>query len=681
MSDYKSEHTQEEEENKKKNSRLRINLFFFSTFILFCVMIIRLAVLQFVEGPTLTEKEASNIVKNVPLPPNRGTIYDAAGVKLAYSEPTHSLYITLMKDYSQKNGMKNRPEAEKIADELLAVFNKSGSPDHEKLTKEELINAMDLDFKKYAGYMPRRIKMDLTDQEIAYFSEHRSDFPGIAIEEESVRRYDPDTVAVQTVGYIRTYSGSISLDKYGKIDESERSDQTQDPGLIYSEPEFVGYDGLELMYQDELRGKNGYKKVTINPRNMPEEIEDIIPPEKGYDIHSTINKEIQLKTEQAITEQLNWLQTHPVAGGTHPNATTGFAVAMEVKTGNVVAMASMPDYDPNIWETGSVTPANWKQIQNIYQNGAIRSFNPGKQGSHPESVVLLGSVIKPLSVLIGLEEKLIGPNTYYTDTGATYFGKEGHKTRVQNAQGHAYGGMDPARALEKSSNVFMIDEIGLKLYQKYGSKSIDVWDRYMTSFGLGISTGSGLPGEWKGRKEYINVKQAGSVQSAMAYASFGQQGKYTTLQLAQYAVMLANEGKRLKPQLVSKITDHQGRIIKTFGPEVLSTVNFDKTYWDVIKRGMKTSVSSFEGFPYSFARKTGTSQQSVGGKMIDNGVFIAFAPKEDPVLAIAVVIPEGGFGSYSAAPIARKMFDAYDQVYGLAGVPKGKSSEETQGGN
>lgn len=273
---------------------------------------------------------------------------------------------------------------------------------------------------------------------------------------------------------------------------------------------------------------------------------------------------------------------------------------------------------------------------------------------------------------------MIRTNTYYNDTGAAYFGKEGHQTRVQNSQGHVYGGMDPARAIEKSSNAFMVDEIGKKLYEKYGSKAIQVWDSYMTSFGLGVSTGSGLPGEWEGRKEYMDVKAAGSAQAAMAYASFGQQGKYTTLQLAQYAAMLANEGKRLKPQLVSKITDDKGNILKTFKPEVLNTVNFSQSYWDEIKRGMKSDVSSFEGFPYSFARKTGTSTQSVGGKLIDNGVFIAFAPKENPVLAIAVMIPEGGFGSQSAAPIARKIFDAYDEVYGLDGVPKGKK-ETTDG--
>ncbi|MEK5644880.1 cell division protein FtsI [Paenibacillus rhizosphaerae] len=679
MSDYTTDHAQEGPKKGKNSFNLRINLFFFSTFIIFCVIIIRLAILQFVEGPTLTEKESSNIVKDVPLPPVRGTIYDASGVKLAYSTPTQSLYLTLMKDYSEKNGKKNRPEAEKMAEDLLEVFNKYGDPNGEKMTKQDIIDAMDLDYKKYSGYSPRRIKMDLSNEEIAYFSEHKSDFPGIAIEEESIRHYDPDTVAVQTIGYIRTFKGSKTLTKYKTIDEKQRSGDAQtDPGLIYTEPEFVGYDGLELMYQDDLRGKNGYKKVPIDPRNMPEGVEDIVPPEKGHNIYSTINKEVQLQTEQAITEQLSWLHSHPVSGKLHPNATTGFAVAMEVKTGNIVAMASMPDYDTNVWQSGSISPENWDKIQNIYQNGTIRSFNPGKSGSHPESVVLLGSTMKPLSVLIGLKEGLIRTNTYYNDTGAAYFGKEGHQTRVQNSQGHVYGGMDPARAIEKSSNAFMVDEIGKKLYEKYGSKAIQVWDSYMTSFGLGVSTGSGLPGEWEGRKEYMDVKAAGSAQAAMAYASFGQQGKYTTLQLAQYAAMLANEGKRLKPQLVSKITDDKGNILKTFKPEVLNTVNFSQSYWDEIKRGMKSDVSSFEGFPYSFARKTGTSTQSVGGKLIDNGVFIAFAPKENPVLAIAVMIPEGGFGSQSAAPIARKIFDAYDEVYGLDGVPKGKK-ETTDG--
>ncbi|MGN7360140.1 peptidoglycan D,D-transpeptidase FtsI family protein [Paenibacillus sp. SAF-054] len=678
MSDYTPDHPEQEETKKKGNFNLRINLFFFSTFMIFCVIIIRLAILQFVEGPTLTEKESSNIVKDVPLPPIRGTIFDSTGAKLAYSTPTQSLYITLMKDYSKLNGSKNRPEAEEIAQRLLEVFDKYGDPNIPKMTKQDIIDAMDLDYKQYEGYSPRRIKMDLSDKEIAYFSEHKSDFPGISIEEESIRHYDPDTVAVQTIGYIRTFKGSKTLTKYKGIDETQRSgDVTADPGVVYTEPEFVGFDGLELMYQDELRGKNGYKKVPINPRNMPEGVDEIVPPVKGNNIYSTINKEIQVTTEQAIMDQLSWLHTHPVSGRTHRDATTGFAVAMEVKTGNVVAMASMPDYDPNIWQTGSVTPDNWKKIQNIYMNGTIRSFSPGKSGDHPESVVLLGSTQKPLSVLLGLKEGIITTNSYYEDKGAAYFGKEGHQTRVRNSSGHVYGGMDPARALEKSSNAFMVDMIANRLFSKYKSKTIDKWDSYMTQFGLGVLTGSGLPGEWKGRKEYMNDNE--SVQAKIAYASFGQQGKYTTLQLAQYVSMLANEGKRMKPQLVSKITDEKGNTVKTFKPEVLNTVDLPKAYWNEVRRGMRSEVSAFENFPYAFARKTGTSQQQVGHQLVDNGVFIAYAPRDNPVLAVAVMIPEGGFGSQSAAPIARKIFDAYDKVYGLDGVPKGSKDTDADG--
>ncbi|MHA0856675.1 peptidoglycan D,D-transpeptidase FtsI family protein [Paenibacillus sp. CMAA1364] len=669
----------QEESPKHKNSfNLRINLFFFSTFLIFCIIIVRLAILQFVEGPTLKGEETSRDVKNVPIAPARGNILDATGIKLAYSKPIQSLYITLQSNYSDKpDGAKrdNYPEIEKVASDIAAIFTKYGDTNEGKLTKEEVLSAMDLNNKLYFGFVPRRIKMGLTNHEIAYFMEHKTEFPGISVIEENERHYDLDTVAVQTIGYIKDFKRSKTLDKYQNINEEMRNGKQTDPGLIYGESEFVGFDGLELMYQDELRGKNGYLKIPVDARNMPEGVDEIVPPEKGHDVWSTINKEIQVKTEQAIMDQLDWLHKNPVSGKLHRDATTGFAVAMEVKTGNIVAMASMPDYDTNVWSSGNISSEDWSgKVEYIYQNGTIRSFNPGKKGAHPESVVLLGSTIKPLSVLIGLKEGFFSKNYTYYDKGAAFFGKEGHQARVQNSGGHVYGIMNPAIAIEKSSNAFMVDMIGKPLYNRYGAESIDVWDRYMKEFGLGVVTGSGLPGEYRGWREYVNVKQAGSSQAAMAYASFGQGGKYTTLQLAQYTATLANEGKRLKPQLVSKITDSNGTIIKEFGPEVLNVVDFDKSYWKLIKKGMNSSVSAFNDFPYDFARKTGTSTQDVGNKSVDNGVFIAYAPRVNPVLAVAVMIPEGGFGSNSAAPIARQIFDAYDEVYGLDGTPKPKKN-------
>ncbi|EOS58718.1 hypothetical protein C812_00322 [Paenibacillus barengoltzii G22] len=665
---------QEQEIAMQRHFNIRLNMFFFSAFAIFTIIIVRLAILQFVEGPTLSKQESNLRVKDVPLAPTRGTIYAAGGEKLAYSTPVQSLYITLQKDYSNSTdkGKANRPEALALAKKLKEVFDKLGSPETQ-MTEEDIIKAMDLDYRQYNGFTPRRIKIDLTPAEVAYFLERKSEFPGIDIVEESIRHYDPDTVAVQTVGYIRKFKGaSTSLEKYKQIREAKNDD----PALQYTETEDVGYDGLELYYQDELRGKNGYKSVPIDPRNMATGIPEITPPEKGHDLHTTINKNIQMVAEQAILDQIEWVHTHPVSGKVHPNAKTGYAVAMEVETGNVVAMASMPDYDTNVWQSGGISPENWSKISSNYQNGAITPISSGRSGHNLESVILLGSTIKPLSVLIGLNEGLFTTSTYYNDTGIAYFGKN-NSASVRNSQRHAYGSIDPAGAIRHSSNTFMVDMVGERLYNKYGSKGIEIWDNYMKQFGLGVSTGVDLPKEYLGKLEYTNESE--TALSRLVYASFGQQGKYTAMQLAQYTTALATRGKRMEPHLVSKITDTDGNIVKEFKPVVLNEIKFNDAYWKEVISGMETDVSmAFSGFPYDFARKTGTSEQWADGANRDNGVFIAFAPRENPKLAVAVVIPEGGFGAYSAAPVARKIFDAYDQEYGLDGVPKKTKNQNQQ---
>lgn len=663
---------EKEELTDKRRFSYRMNVFFFASFIIFSVIIVRLAYLQFVEGPELSQEEASNITKDVPLAPVRGTIYDATGeVKLAYSKPIQSLYLTLYKNYGDVNGEPSPyiAEIQDMATRLHDVFEQYKKKDSPSLSVDEIIEEMDLNSRKANGFMPRLIKSDLSDEEVAYFLQHKDEFKGIQIVEESVRYYDPDTVAVQTIGYLKKFKSSKTLDKYEEIDAKNKT-QT-DPGLVYTENEFVGFDGLELQYQDILRGKSGYNSVDVDLRNLPEGVAGSTPPEKGYDLITTINKNIQVKTEQAITDQLRWLHTNLVSGKYHQNAKTGFAVAMEVDTGKVVAMASMPDYDTNIWRTGSITNQQYDDIKYIYQNGTIRGFPPDDSGKRAESVVLLGSTIKPLSVLIGFKEGFFTANTVYPDKGYTTFG--GDNRRVQNAGGHVYGPLRPRDAIRHSSNPFMIDEIGKKLYERYGAKGIDVWDEYMKQFGLGVSTGVDLPNEYLGYREYTSKTE--SSLTKLVYGSFGQQGKYTTMQLAQYVTMLANRGKRMEPHLVSEIRDSEGNVVEKIKPKVLDKVDFNSSYWDEVQRGMATEVSSFSGFPYDFARKTGTSTQVVGGKLVDNGVFIAYAPRNNPKLAVAVVIPEGGFGSTSAAPVARAIFDAYDEEYGLDGVPKKDKTE------
>ena len=663
---------------------LRVNIFFFGTFIIFCVIIVKLAIIQFVEGPTLSEKETNGLMKTIALPPIRGTIYDDTHTKLAYSTPIQSLFITLREDYSlakekiliKKENTLVRHKAFQLAEDIEKALNRL-APNDEKLTKQDIIDAMDLEFMKGSGYEPRRIKTDLNKAEVAFFSENKASFPGIEIVEESIRHYNPDTIAVQTVGYIKYYKSSKEL--YTKMDALQKdTETTRNLGLTYTEDEIVGYDGIEYAFQEELRGENGYKDISVTAQNMPIAVEQVVPPQKGHDIYLTINKNVQLKTEAAIMDQLHWLHTNTVSGKTHPNAITGYAVAMEVDTGKVIAMASMPDYNTNVWKSSgskNISTEDFEQIKNNYQNGTITPYSSGKSANGLDSLLLLGSTIKPLSVLVGLNENLFSTTDHYQDRGITYIGKKGSEKPIRNSSGHVLNSIDPAKAIQESSNVFMVDMVGKRLNSKYpGEKGIEIWDRYMKQFGLGVSTGVDLPKEYLGLLEYKNTKQAGSNLAALAYASFGQQGRYSTLQLAQYASTLANEGKRMKPQLVNVIKDQDGNIVKKFSPEILNDeeneFKIDKSFWREIKQGMNTSVSAFEGFPYDFARKTGTSEQEVNNIMRDNGIFIAFAPRDNPKLAIAVVVPEGGFGAQSAAPIARKIFDAYDQEYGLDGTPK-----------
>ena len=637
-----------------KLSSARLNMFFFAAFVIFSILIFRLAFVQFVEGPELTYMETSRNTKDIPLAPVRGPIYDATGeVALAYSVPVQSLYVMLYEDYSRGA---RQEEARELAEDLAGVFQQFNPGDPEQPDAEEIIKRLDLESQKAHGYTPRLVKSDLNTQEIAYFMEKKAEYPGAMVLEENVRRYDPDGVAVQAIGYTREFKGQQqNSEKYKKIGEAEATQR--DPGLRYTQQENVGVDGLEFQYQEELRGRSGYQSIDINARNLPEGAMEQTPPQKGYSLISTINKEVQLAAQEAITDELHRL----------PKAVTGYAVAMEVDTGNVVAMASMPDYDPNDWD--------YDKIKFVYRNGTMASFPPDDSRKKAESVVLLGSVIKPLSVLIGLKEGLFTAGQTYHDQGYAILGKDGRQ--VKNSHSAYNGHITARRAIEKSSNAFMIDMVGKRLLNKYGSvEGINKWDEYMKDFGLGVSTGVDLPGEFLGRLEYKEEHESGLTR--LAFASFGQQAKYTTLQLAQYTTMLANKGKRMEPHLVKEIRDADGNVVKKIQPKVLNEVEFADAYWNEVHRGMVTKVSSFDGFAYDFARKTGTSEQGTGPNKKENGVFIAFAPRDNPKLAVAVVVPEGGFGSVSAAPVARKIFDAYDEVYGLNGVPKGKKDAEQQ---
>jgi len=377
---------------------------------------------------------------------------------------------------------------------------------------------------------------------------------------------------------------------------------------------------------------------------------------------------VQQTTEKAIKDQLDWLHSDAVRNDPYAkygvNAKSGYAVAMEVDTGKVVTMASYPDYDSNLW-TGGILQADYEEIMPYVPNGTITTAYPKytdkERPKHPSSIVFMGSTIKPLSVIIGLNEKLFTRYDTYNDTGEFSFGRS--KSTITNSDRHAYGLLNPTSAIAVSSNTFMSAKVGIPFYNKFGGEDPKVtakWAEYVGKFGLGVKTGSGLPLEYAGSNDFIKNAQKDSYQSAMVYASWGQNEKNTTLQLAQYAATLASRGKRMKPQFVEKITSYEGEVLQTFQPEMIEETKFDNQDWNAVIAGMTSGAEGIDALPYPVARKTGTSTQDVAGGRVDNAVFIAFAPANNPKLAVAVVVPEGGFGRYGASPVAAKIFAAYD---------------------
>ncbi|GAA3409209.1 peptidoglycan D,D-transpeptidase FtsI family protein [Paenibacillus hodogayensis] len=659
---------------RRRHFTFRINFIFFSTFMLFSVLIVRLALLQVVEGEAYAQEKSRYTNTPHAIPPIRGNIYDRNNYPIATSTSTQSLFYTV------ESGSSDRDQVIALAKELAEAFRQYGNQQVVQPTAEEIIASMDVGYdlnkdktKNPSFYsVPRKLKSDLTQQEIAYFSWHRDEFKGVEIQEESIREYNEKRIAVQLVGYLKKFSGARNAtsglkfyrDKVGSSDPTEQ----------YLDNEYVGFDGLELMYQEELRGKNGVKNYPINAQGKIIGPVTLTKPDKGHNLILTIDKDVQLATQEAIRNHLAYIRSPARDSWTYaPNAITGYAVAMEVDTGKVVAMASYPDYDPNEWY-GGMKPDYYEKNQYFIRNGTISEVRPPyanqkELNKHPTSLVYLGSTMKPLTILMGLNEGLITARETYDDTGYFYFGKD-NKEVLTNSDRKRNGPITAYQAIQYSSNTFMA-MIGNRLYFRPNTNAVQVWDEYMEKFGLGVLTGSGLPGESAGLKDYLDTAKRYSPQAALVRATWGQLGKYTPLQLVQFTAMLANRGKRLQPQFVDKITTYDDQLVSEAKPVVLNEETYPKAYWDVLQQGMElVSAEGFKDTPYKVAIKTGTSTQSVAGDTIDNAVFIAYAPADKPKLAVAVVVPEGRFGGRGAAPIARQMFDAYDNAIGLYGIPK-----------
>ncbi|SEM72287.1 peptidoglycan D,D-transpeptidase FtsI family protein [Lihuaxuella thermophila] len=638
----------------------RLQVFWLVVFLLFVILILRLGWIQLGVGEKYHQLAMENNFKQIPILAPRGKIFDRNG-KLLVSNQSIFTAIYLEPDSSKEEKLKTAKALSKAL----------------RLPLAEVLEAMDVGLdekgnripRRQPPYFPKKIKDRLTEKEVVILSENPEQFPGVNIFSEPLREYRKDTFAVQTIGYVRPFAGAkASLKKY-------RQAASKPEAGGYLDWEQVGMDGLEYSYQDQLRGKHGYRLVRVNATGKLVEVLKEVKPRPGNDLILSLDEKMQFGAEEFIENHLRSLRN--TRGKDYaPYAKNAYAVAMEVKTGRIRAMVSYPDYDPNIWN-GKVTAADYRNLSYVMRNGTIREAPYDARSAdqpeqeylkHPLSVLPLGSTFKPLTVLIGLNKGMISPHTVWSDPAAYYYAPG--TPPVRNAGGHDYGALTPEKAIQKSANTFMAWTF-TNWYRNEKQKSLRELEQITHAFGLGVSTGINLVGEQDGSEDYKVIAKRNSGLGAMALASFGQAQRYTALQLAQYTATLANNGVRVRPQLVERIVDPATGKAKEIQPEVLNRVPIKREYFDIVRRGMiqvtgpgGTASHLFDHLPFQVAAKTGTSEQDIPGRgRVENSVFIAFAPADDPEIAVAVVVPEGGYGAVAAGPIAEYLISAYYEQF------------------
>ncbi|WP_164491774.1 peptidoglycan D,D-transpeptidase FtsI family protein [Staphylospora marina] len=641
-------------------SQSRLQGLWLITVLLFVALILRLGWIQLGSGDKYHRLSVENNFKQIPIPAPRGKILDRNGVPLAENR---SLFTAI---YLEPELPRERKLA--TAKELSKTL---------QMPVHEVLEAMDVGMdasgksvpRKMPPYYPKKIKNGLTPEEVVRISEDPGRFPGVNVFAEPLRRYRDDRIAVQTIGYVRPFAGAReSLDPYRS---APRFPETNG----YLDWEQVGVDGLEYTYQSVLRGINGYRLIRVNSHGRQVEVLKEVPSRPGKDLVISLDSVMQSETEEFIARHLEQLRNRTDRQRA-PHARNAYAVAMEVKTGNILAMVSHPDYDPNVWN-GRVTPEVYKNLSYVMRNGTIREApydareeaDPEKEMlRHPFSVVPAGSTVKPLTVLFGLKKGLINEDTLWNDPGAFTYAKA--TPPVRNSGGHRYGLLGPVKAIQKSSNTFMA-WIGTSWYHQEKNEAVREFNRWSRAFGLGVKTGVDLPGEQDGTEDYLSIARKHSGLGAMALASFGQAQRHTALQLAQYTATLANRGTRMRPRLALQAVDpNTGQTVR-YEPEVLGKFPMEPSHWRTVLDGMVavtkpggTAGHLFKDLPFPVAAKTGTSEQDIPGRgRVENSVFIAFAPAYDPEIAVAVVVPEGGYGAVAAGPIAEKMIGLWHERF------------------
>ncbi len=583
----------------------------------------RLFYLQVMRHEYFSDLSQGNRIRIEPIPPPRGLMLDRNGEPLALNRPAYQLELT----------REQTPDVDDTLARLVAL---------------QLLQADDVTRTKRA-IMGRRafdavpIRLQLSEEELARFAVHRPDFPGVEIRPRLTRLYPHAGVGVHALGYV----SAISEQDQERIDVSK-----------YAGTTLIGKLGLERFYEDVLHGETGYQQLLVNAQGRRVERVGLKAPVlqrkepiAGDDLLLTIDARLQEVTERAL--------------GTQRAA----VVAIDPRNGDILAYVSTPTFDPNGFARGLTVPEYRAMADSLDKPLIDRAL----RGVYPP-----GSTIKPLIALAALEYGVTEPESTRLCRGAWQFPNSSHKYRDWKRGGH--GTVDMQKAIAQSCDVYFYgisDQIG-----------IDRMHDFLVQFGLGEKTGIDLLGErsalvpsraWKKtafKKKEMQVWFPGET----VIAGIGQGYMLATpLQLAHATAAIAMRGQRFQPRLVRAIRDSATGAVTELPPRPLPHVKVsDPAHWDVIIQGMVavmspggTAYRSQAGASYQMAGKTGTAQvftvgqnekykeSEVAERLRDHALFIAFAPADDPQLAVAVLVENGRSGSGTAAPIARKVFDAF----------------------
>jgi penicillin-binding protein 2 len=563
---------------------------------------LRLWHLQIYEGPYYRDLSENNRTRLVLLEPARGLIYDRQGVLLANNVPSFSLYVTL-------EDVKDREVLIQQLTDLLGL--------DPALVRKKMM-------AKGSKLLPRKIKDRMTLRDATLVESHRLDMPGVMIQVESQRNYPGGTTAAHLLGYV----GEISADQ---LEKPEFMDLHQ--GSI------VGQYGVEKSYDRYMRGTAGQKSVEVDALGHEKRAVVVEKPQAGNDLYLTIDVRLQKIAEELL-------------GAEH-----GAIVALDPNSGDILAMASRPGFDPNVLSR-ELTAKQWVEI---VQDEGRPLNNRASQGQYPP-----GSTFKIPMAVAALETKTVLPSSTVFCNGGYQFGKRLY--RDWKASGHGY--VDLHNALVHSCDVYFYT-IGQRM-------GIDVMAEFGKDFGLGKATGVELPSERSGIMPSTAWKQKAKNEQWLPgetiSAAIGQgYVTVTPLQMASLIGTVANNGVSYRPRLVWAVMDRTSGALQELPTVPRGKINAKPETFRIIKDALadvvtKGTATKAKSSLVTIAGKTGTAQvttlrtgpeENIPKKFRDHAWFVAFAPVESPKIAVAVLAEHMGHGGSAAAPLAKEVIETY----------------------